>query len=185
MFRRILTFVSIATLFCTYSIPASAQTTEEIYKAQFESELYEYASTHSEEETRAYAQYKLDQLTYSNLIDEPAQANLLEAGISPEVLYGNTIYLDLDRDWYSDPLRECTRRKQGQCRTDYNAELLTSAAIATGIFAGCNAITAFSAFVVCVAAALVAHMLMIQAARERYQTCYNNAPWACRRELGL
>lgn len=98
----------------------------------------------------------------------------------------STIYLDLEYDFNLDSrLRECTYRKQEQCRSTYNAELLTSAAIATGIFAGCNAITAFSAFVICVAAALAAHPLMIQAARERYQSCYNNAAWECRKELGM
>jgi len=191
MFKRIVTLMSIAALFSAYSIPASAQTTEAEYQAQFEAELYEYAATHSEDEARAYAYSRLDQLTSTNLISEPAQTNPLEAGIAPEILYGpeeftTDIYLDLDRDFNSDSrLRECTRRKQEECRTNYNAELLTSAAIATGIFAGCNAITAFTAFVVCVAAALAAHMLMIQAARGRYQTCFNNAPWNCRKELGM
>ena len=115
-----------------YAAPVSAQTlTEEEWTAQFTTELSEYASTHSEEETRAYAQSRLDQLTYSNLIPEPTQANLLESGISPEVLYGtgeytNSIYLDLDYEFNRDnQLRDCTYRKQEQCRAAYNADLFT------------------------------------------------------------
>lgn len=173
-----------------YAAPVSAQTlTEEEWTSRFTAELYDYASTHSEAETRAYAQYRLDQLTYSNLFPETTQTNLLEGGISPEVLYGEyttSIYLDLDRDFNLDSrLRECTFRKQEQCRSSYNADLFTSAAISTGVFAGCNAITALSGFLLCTAAAFAAHMLMIQAARERYQNCIDNAAWECRRELGL
>ena len=176
----------------SYAAPTSAQTlTEEELTTQFSAELYQYASTHSEEDTRAYAQYRLDQLTYSNLIPEPMQTNLLDSAISPEVLYGtgeftNSVYLDLDSEFNRDTqLRDCTYRRQEQCRTTYNADVLTSAAISTGVFAGCNAITALSGFILCTAAALAAHMLMIQAARERYQSCYNNAAWECRKELGL
>jgi hypothetical protein len=184
------TVLLLVVLLGSYAAPVSAQTlTEDELAAQFTAELYEYASTHSEEETRTYAEYRLDQLTYSNLIPEPTEANVLEAGISPEVLYGEyttTIYLDLDYEFNLDnKLRDCTYRKQEVCRTNYNAEILTSAAIASGVFAGCNAITAFSGFIICTAAALAAHALMIQAARERYQTCINNAAWECRKELGL
>ena len=184
------TVLLLVVLLASYAAPVSAQTlTEEQLTTQFEAELYQYAATHSEQETRAYAQYRLDQLTYSNLIPQLAQTNLIEAGISPEVLYGEnptSIYFDLDYEFnLSSKLSECTFRKQEQCRTTYNADLLTSAAISTGIFAGCNAITALSGFIICTAAAFAAHMLMIQAARQRYQTCTNNAAWECRKELGL
>jgi len=184
------TVLLLVVLLGSYAAPVSAQTlSEEEWTARFTAELNDYASTHSEAETRAYAQYRLDQLTYSNLIPETTQTSLLEAGISPEVLYGEyttTIYLDLDYEFnLSSKLSECTFRKQEQCRSTYNSDLLTSAAISTGIFAGCNAITALGGFILCTAAALAAHMLMIQAARERYQTCINNAAWECRKELGL
>ena len=96
------TVLLLVVLLGSYAAPVSAQNlTKEELAAQFAAELYNYASSHSEEEARAYAQYRLDQLTYSNLAPEPTQTNLLEAGISPEVLYGtgeytSTIYLDLD-----------------------------------------------------------------------------------------
>jgi hypothetical protein len=184
------TVLLLVVLLASYAAPVSAQTlTQEDWTARFTAELNDYASTHSEAETRAYAQYRLDQLTYSNFIPETTQTNLLEPGISPEVLYGEyttSTYLDLDYDFNrSSKLSECTFRRQEQCRSAYNSDVLTSAAISTGIFAGCNAITALSGFLICTAAALAAHMLMIQAARERYQTCINNSAWECRKELGL
>jgi uncharacterized membrane protein YgdD (TMEM256/DUF423 family) len=191
MLKRATVLLLVVLLGC-YAAPVSAQTlTEEQWTAQFTTELSDYAATHSEEETRAYAQSRLDQLTYSNLI--PESTTVLEAGISPEVLYGtgawsdtSTIYLDMDYEFNLDgKLRECTARKQEQCRTQYNSDLLTSAAISTGVFAGCNAISGLSAFIICTAAAFAAHMLMIQAARQRYQTCQNNAAWECRKELGM
>lgn len=166
MLKRATVFLLVV-LLGSYAVPVSGQTlTEQEWTTRFTTELTDYASTHSEAETRAYAQYRLDQLTYSNLIPETTQANLLEAGISPELLYGEyttTIYLDLDREFNLDSkLRDCTFRKQEQCRSTYNADLLTSAAISTGIFAGCNAITALSGFILCTAAAFAAHMLMIK-----------------------
>src|SRR5215211_7593910 len=81
------TVLLLVVLLASYAAPVSAQTlTEEQISSQFAAELYEYASTHSEEEARAYAQYRLDQLTYSNLLPDPMQTNLLDVGISPEVL---------------------------------------------------------------------------------------------------
>src|SRR5689334_13955088 len=107
------TVLLLVVLLASYAAPVSAQTlTEQEWSARFTAELNDYASTHSEAETRAYAQYRLDQLTSSNLIPETTQANLLEAGISPEVLYGETtsaIYLDLDYEFNLDSkLRDCT-----------------------------------------------------------------------------
>jgi len=142
MLKRATVLLLVVLLGC-YAAPVSAQTlTEEQWTAQFTAELTDYASTHTEEETRAYAQYRLDDLTYSNLMPEPTQGNVLEGGISPEVLYGSwgdatTIYLDLEYDFnFDSKLRECTYRKQETCRANYNADLFTSAAISTGIFAG-------------------------------------------------
>ena len=191
MLKRATVLLLVVLLGC-YAAPVSAQTlTEEQWNARFTAELTDYASTHSEEETRAYAQSRLDELTYSNLNAEQTQANVLEGGISPEVLYGSwgdatTIYLDLEYEFnFDSKLRDCTFRKQAQCLSAYRAEILTSAAVAAGIFAGCNAITGLSAFIICTAAAFAAHMLMVQAARERYQSCYINAAWECRKELGM
>ena len=192
MLKRLTVLLLVVLLAC-YGAPVSAQTTEEEWTAYFTAELNEYAAMHSEEETRAYAQYRLDQLTYANLIPEATQTNVFEAGILAEVLYGagawsdtTTIYLDLDYEFnLSNKLRECTWRKQEQCRTNYNAEVLTAHALTIGVFAGCNAITVGAGFIACVVAALAAHALLIQAARERYGTCHNNAAWECRKELGM
>jgi len=188
MLKRATVFLLVV-LLGSYAAPVSAQTlTEQEWTTRFTTELNDYASTHSDQETRTYAQYRLDQLTYSNLLPETTQASLLDSGISSEVLYGEyttTIYLDLDREFNRDSkLRDCTFRKQEQCRSTYKADLFTSAAISTGVFAGCNAITALAGFILGTAAAFAAHMLMIQAARERYQSCYNNAACECRKELG-
>jgi hypothetical protein len=190
------TVLLLVVLLASYAVPVSAQTlTEEQLTAQFTAELYEYASTHSEEETRAYAQSRLNQTMtyYANL--DPQQQTTLSSFISPEVLYGEgafagdfvtSIYLDLDYEFsLSDKLRQCIYRKSDQCLATYKTEVTAAAAVAAGIFAGCNAITAFSAFVVCIAAAYAAYMLAVQAAWDKCKSCYDNAPWECRKELGM
>jgi hypothetical protein len=52
-------------------------------------------------------------------------------------------------------------------------------AVSTTIFAGCLALTAGSAFVLCVAAAAAAHVLNIAAAKQRYQACVTRAQYEC------
>jgi hypothetical protein len=198
MFRRIVTLLSIAAVFCVYTIPASAQTTEEQLKAQFEAELYGYSLTHSREEVAAYAQYRLDSMTMNAY---NGQTTVLEAGISRDVLdddtedfisvwlrgetsFNSLIYLDEDRDPYNS-LLDCTHRKWDECRDQYNASLFTSAALATGIFAGCNGITALTGFIACTAGALAAHGLQIKSASITLESCAGGAYQACRREMGL
>jgi len=184
------TVLLLVVLLGSYAAPASAQTsTEEELTAQFAAELYEYASTHSFEQLQAYAQYRLDLITSQNQITEQSSASTL--GISPEVWYGESygegliIYLDLDREAYDSPYSQCLRHKQEECRVEYNARLLESAALATAVFAGCLAISSPSNFVLCAAGALAMHALQVAAARQRYQWCVDSAPYNCRRELGL
>jgi len=182
------TVLLLVVLLASYAAPASAQSlTEEQLTAQFAAELNEYAATHSEEQTRAYAQYRLDQLTYSNLNAEPTQTNLLSTAISPEVLYGTgeSVYLDLDYDFnLSDTYRQCVKLRGQQCLDTYHADVLTATAITAGIFAGCNAITALSGFIACAAAAYVSYVLMVQAAQEKYNSCLSGVTWECKKELG-
>lgn len=173
----------------SYAAPASAQTsTEEQLTNQFTTELNEYASTHSEQETRAYAQYRLDQMAQSYL--DPQQTTLASV-ISPEVLYGTgeyattSIYLDLDYDFnLSDRYRQCVKLRGQQCLDTYHADVLTASGITAGIFAGCNAITALAGFIACAAAAYVGYVLLVQAAQEKYNSCMSGVTWECKRELG-
>lgn len=189
MLRRA-TVLLLVVLLSGYAFPASAQTsTEEQLTAQFTAELNDYAATHSLEALKAYAQYRLDLMTTQNLLTEGASTATL--GISPEVWYGpgdgmnSIIYLDLDREPYDSPYSQCLRHKKEECRVEYNAKLLESAAIATAVFAGCTAITATSGFILCAVAALSMHALQVTAARQRYQYCIDSAPYICRRDLGL
>lgn len=186
------TVLLLVVLLGSYAIPVSAQTsTEAELTAQFASELNSYAATHSFEELKAYAQYRLDLMTSQNLI--AAEPSVSTLGISPQVWYGpdygdgfnGIIYLDLDREPYDSPYSQCLRQKREGCRIEYNAKLMESAAIATAVFAGCTAITATSGFALCAAAALAMHTLQITAARQRYQWCLESAPYDCRRELGI
>lgn len=185
------TVLLLVVLLCSYSVPVSAQTlTEEELTAMYAAELNEYAATHSFEELVAYAENRLNSMTSQSLLVE---SNASTLGISPEVWYGpnfgddmnSIIYLDLDREPYDSPYAQCLRHKLEECRVEYNAKLLESAAIATAVFAGCTAITSGSGFVVCAAAALAMHALQIAAATQRYNWCRDAAPYNCRRELGL
>ena len=185
------TVLLLVVLLGNYAAPVSAQTlTEEELTAQFATEFNEYAATHSFEELQAYAQYRLDLITSQSLLsDEPTPSTL---GISPDVWYGEDygdistlIYLDLDREPYDSPYSQCLRHKQEECRVEYNARLLESAALATAVLAGCLAITTPANFALCAAAALAMHLLQVNAARERFNFCTNSAPYNCRRELGL
>jgi hypothetical protein len=189
MLKRATVLLLVVLLGC-YAAPVSAQTlTEEELTAQFAAELNDYAATHSFEELKAYAQYRLDLITSENLITEVAGSSTL--GISPEVWYGEgygdatLIYLDLDREPYDGPYAQCLRHKRAECLVEYNARFLESAALATAVMAGCLAMTTPANLVLCVAAALTMHALQVAAARQRYQFCVDSAPYNCRRELGL
>jgi len=184
------TVLLLVVLLGIYSAPASAQTlTEEELTAQFAAELNEYAATHTLEELKAYAEYRLNLITSENLIPEGSSASTL--WISPEVWYGedygdlNLVYLDLDREAYDSPYSQCLRHKEEECRVEYNAKILESAAAATAVFAGCIAIGTPTSFALCAGAAMAVHLLQVAAARQRFQFCLNSAPYNCRRELGL
>ena len=183
------TVLLLVVLLASYSVPVSAQTTGD----DFANELYTYAATHSDSETRAYAEYRFNQLISDPSNLDPQQTTLSDF-ISPGVLYSEentgdyvtSIDLDLDRDFnFSDKYRRCIYFKLKQCLDTYHTELLTATAISTGIFAGCTAISAGSGFVACVAAAYVSYLLLVQAAREKCSSCYDAAPWECRKELGM
>jgi len=190
MLKRATVLLLVVLLGC-YAAPVSAQTlTEEELTAQFATELNEYAATHSIEELRAYGQYRLDLITSENLMTEVASAATL--GVSPEVWYGEDygdmatlIYFDLDREPFDSPYAQCLRHKQEECRVEYNARIIESAALATAVMAGCLALTTPANLVICMAAALTMHVLQVAAARQRFQFCLNSAPYNCRRELGL
>lgn len=181
------TVLLLVVLLSSYAAPVSAQTsTEEELTAQFAAEFNEYAATHSLEELKAYAQYRLDLMTSQSLIPEQSTESTL--GISPQVWYGpdygdmtSAIYYDLDREPYDSPYAQCLRMKREECRVEYNAKLFESAAIATAVFAGCTAITSGAGFALCAAAALAMHAMNITAARQRYQWCLDSAPYNCRR----
>ena len=91
----------------------------------------------------------------------------------------------LDREAYDSPYSQCLRHKQEECRVEYNAKVLDSMALAVAVMAGCLAMTTPGNLVICTAAALAMHFLQVAATRQRFQFCFNSAPYNCRRELGL
>ena len=149
-------------------------------QAQFESEMTTYAATHTTQEIAAYAQQRIDQMTNDALAFDPTAATSTATlssfgGIDP-YFYGDPDAFGFDGE---QSFQFCMRTRGKECESQYHAEVLTGAAIATGIFAACLTISAGTAFAVCVAAALAAHALNIAAAKEHYQACMTRAYSDC------
>ena len=128
-----------------YTTPVQAQQTTEETQAAFEAELTEYAATHSDDELRAYAAMRLSEITDQAL--GTGNTSPLAAVISPEVWYGTSSLDDrpgdkwggepIDPTWDGDSYKICLSSRFEECRRNYNADVLTSAAVATAIAAGC------------------------------------------------
>jgi hypothetical protein len=151
------------------------QPNDELYASledQFTAELFAYAANHTDDEVKAYAQMRLNQLT-SEAYDNPeGTSSTLLAPSSSEPTSSTTSYPD--PYWYGEETGDyefCVRTRSEECRQLYNAELFASAAGAATIFAGCLALTTGSGLILCAAAALATHAANIAAARQRYQGC--------------
>lgn len=173
-----------------YTTPIQAQQTTEEVQAAFEAELTEYAATHTDDELRAYAAMRMNELTDQALWEETPIASV----ISPEVWYGESTMDDRPGDkWgggdpidpYSgDEYKTCLNGRYEECRRNYNADIFISAGVSTGIAAGCVGLTAGSGLIICVALALSVHAAGIAAANERYQGCKVRAQLDCRMQTG-
>lgn len=154
----------------------NTQTTEQLiasFEESFEAELTAYAATHTDAEVLAYAQARLNQLTAQGLDDPFANTTSATTSASsyPEPF------------WYGDPdfgdYEFCINTRSEECRRLYNAELFTSAAASTAIFAGCVGLTSGAGLIICAAAALAVHAANIAAARQRHQACLTRAYSDC------
>jgi hypothetical protein len=172
----------------TASIPSGVaqdepQTNDELYTTledQFTAELSAYAATHTDDEVKAYAQARLDQLTFEAYDNPNPTASTLSANSSPEPTSSTNSYPD--PYWYGEETGDyefCVRTRSEECRQLHNAELFSSAAAAATIFAGCLALTTGSGLILCAAAALATHAANIAAARQRYQACLTRAYSDC------
>lgn len=154
----------------------TAQTQEEL-QAVFQSEMVAYAETHTTQEIAAYAQQRIDQMTNDALAYVPSTTS---ATISSFEIYsydyGDTELFGMDND---QSFQFCMRTRGQECESTYHAHVLTSGAIATGIFAACLTISGGTALAVCAAAALAAHALNIAAAKQRYDACMTRAYSDC------
>lgn len=174
-----------------YTTPIHAQQTTEEIQTAFEAELTEYAATHTDDEVRAYAAMRINELTDQALWTE--NTSPIASVISPQVWYGESSIDDrpgdkwseepIDPVWY-DAYKTCLNSRLEECRRNYNADILISAGVSTGIAAGCVGLTAGSGLIICVALALSVHAAGIAAANERYQGCKVRAQLDCRMQTG-
>lgn len=144
-------------------------------QTEFETQLMEvYQQTGSQQEVIAEATRMVEDMALEATFFEPAELD----PIFFDPWGGDFPELDDGSDTWRRR-QECRSAKLEECRRTYNAELFSSAAVSTTIFAGCLALTAGSAFVLCVAAAVAAHALNIAAAKQRYQACISRANYEC------
>ena len=145
-------------------------------EVSFESELTNYAATHTEAEVLAFAQTRLDQLT-TEAVEDPTELQSAQA-VTPYA-YPDAYYYG-DQDPYSDAdFQFCMNTRTEECRQQYNAELFASAATSTALFAGCVGLTTGTALIACAAGALAVHALNIAAAKQHYQACLTRAYSDC------
>jgi uncharacterized protein YbcC (UPF0753/DUF2309 family) len=149
-------------------------------EASFEAELTNYAATHTEEELVAYARTRLDQLTTQGLTD-PSIHSVASTNAYPDPFnYGDPDPTGTGQTDY----QFCINTRSEECRRQYNAEIIASAATSTAIFAGCVGLTTGTALIACAAAAMAVHALNIAAAKERYQACLTRAYSDCALSYG-
>jgi hypothetical protein len=185
-------------VFLTYSTPLSAQTTqptEEELTAQFEAELLAYAATHTDSEVVAYAQARVYQIASqapagtvqaSAEVINPLSLVISEEVLSPTGVTNMLIFTDPEGEEGYDPyrLRLCLDTRAKECQQQYDAALLESAATTTTLVAGCGALSAGQALVVCLAGALTVHFLNIAAASRKNQACLTRAYSDCQLAYG-
>jgi hypothetical protein len=177
----LLTFAVLATSFpsnIAQGVPQDlTQPSSTSLESSFEAELTSYAATHTQEELVAYAQTRLDQLTFEALTNPDSY--------SPEGAYAfPQPYNYGDPDPYATDYQFCINTRSDECRRQYNAEIIASAATSTAIFAGCVGLTTGTALIACAAAAMAVHALNIAAAKERHQACLTRAYSDCALSYG-
>jgi hypothetical protein len=193
MLRRILVVFLIVSITCVTCVSTSAQETTQTQEAlqatleaSFQTELTIYAKTHTPAEVVAYAQARLNAMTTEAVLPNPdGSVNLFSELFAEEpILFYDPSITFGGGGGGSGQLAFCLRTRGEECRRTYNSELFASAAVSTGMMAGCVAITVGSGLIICAAAALVAHALAIAAARERYSACNSRAQSDCYLQYG-
>jgi hypothetical protein len=188
MIRIILSVLLTGAVLCP-SIPLAIaqsetdETDQATLEAAFEAELTTYAATHTDAELIDYVNARLNQLTDDALANPDGNAT---SSLSNFSSFGeSTIFyfdgeVDLSGSGGTSEFDFCMNTRTEECRRAYNAEILTSGAVATAIFAGCLGLTVGSGLIACAAAALAAHALYIAAAQQRYEACKTRAYSDCR-----
>ena len=184
MIRIILSVLLTGSVLCTSTPVAVAQyESQAALESSFEAELTAYAATHTDAELIDYVNARLSQISDSALANpDGSPAYLLNTfSLFDE---STTFYFDGEVELYggsgSSQFDFCMNTRTEECRRQYNAEVLTSGAVATAIFAGCVGLTVGSGLIACAAAALAAHALNLAAAQERLQACKTRAYSDCR-----
>lgn len=185
MIRIILSVLLTGSVLCA-SAPltlAQYETDQAALESAFADELTTYAATHTDAELIDYVNARLNQLTDSALADPDGSTAYLQSNFS-SLDQSTTFYFDGEVELYGgsggSQFDFCMNTRTEECRRQYNAEVLTSGAVATAIFAGCVGLTVGSGLIACAAAALAAHALSLAAAQERLQACKTRAYSDCR-----
>ena len=187
--KRTILCLSLTLTLLVLSLPASVaqvnavsyQPNEDLiasYESLFEAELTAYAANHTDAEVKAYAQARLNQMTTLG-VDDPFSDAATAPTNSPST---SSTYPDpfnyRDTDFGGD-YEFCISTRTEECRRLYNAELFTSGAASTAIFAGCVGLTTGTGLIACAAAALAVHAANIAAAKQRQQACLTRAQSDC------
>ncbi len=178
---RFLSVMLMALLLVT-GLPSHVNAQQQSTEQQFVDELTTYSQTHTREETQAYAQTRADNMTNESL-DLTVLASKSGGKSKPRSYFGQVRFVpaSFKKSFFLDDA-SCRRQRGEICRQNYNAEILTSAGVATGIFGGCNAITALTGFIACTGAALAVHGFGIAAAHSHRNACVLSGNLECDRD---
>jgi hypothetical protein len=188
MIRIILSVLLTGSVLCASTPVAVAQyegveSYQAALESSFEAELTAYAADHTEAELIDYVNARLNQVTDVALADPVGNATFSLNNFS-SFDESTIFYFDGEVELYggsgSSQFDFCMNTRTEECRRQYNAEVLTSGAVATAIFAGCVGLTVGSGLIACAAAALAAHALSLAAAQERFEACKTRAYSDCR-----
>jgi len=185
MIRLILSVLLTGSVLCTSTPVAVAQyesLDQAALESSFKAELTAYAANHTDAELIDYVNARFSQISNSALTNPTGSAAFSLDNFS--LFESTTFYFDGEVELYggggSSQFDFCMNTRTEECRRQYNAEVLTSGAVATAIFAGCVGLTVGSGLIACAAAALAAHALNLAAAQERFQACKTRAYSDCR-----
>lgn len=193
-----LLIIAVLTASTPLSVAQDGSTEYDQLVAQFEAELTAYAATHTDAELIDYVNLRIGQMTsgtstFSASTYSTDIFGFLDPRVSDGVLRSPDDDITTSIFYFDDGavnsggesnFQYCLNTRNEECRRQYNADLLTSAAAATALFAGCVGLTVGSALIACAATALAVHALGIAAAKERYQGCKTRAYSDCRLAYG-